>query len=74
MSQYYVFRINYEESWQPLVRSAIDKGELRQGWRMQQGTDSLRVDQGESAFLKAWDKIWPGSKTKTTITFRFPPM
>lgn len=62
MPKYYVFRINYEESWQPLVRSAIDKGELRQGWGMQQGTDSLRVDQDESAFLKAWDKIWPGSE------------
>lgn len=62
MPKYYVFRINYEESWQPLVRSAIDKGELRQGWGMQQGTDSLRVEQDESAFLKAWDKIWPGSE------------
>lgn len=62
MPKYYVFRINYEESWQPLVRSAIDRGELRQGWGMQQGTDSLRVDQDESAFLKAWDKIWPGSE------------
>lgn len=50
---YYVFRINYEESYK-LIRENALKGELRQGW----GAEEMSVNNSCTEFKDAWYRVW----------------
>jgi len=52
---YFVFRINYEDAFYPVLRDEIMiHGRLRQGW----GADGMTLLQPKETFIDAWKQVW----------------
>lgn len=51
---YYVFRINYNETYHLLVKEIFSSHKLRQGW----GCEGMDIRQSFESFLDGWIKAW----------------
>lgn len=67
MSNYYVFRINYDDNFKLIRNELINNHLLRQGW----GTYDMAVDSGYDAFKAGWQAHWEKDLKDDTMRFRY---
>ncbi len=67
MSNYYVFRITYDDNYKLIRDELIKNHYLRQGW----GTYDMAVDSGFDTFKAGWQKHWEKDLPDETMLSRF---
>ena len=67
MSNYYVFRINYDDNFARIRNELINNHLLRQGW----GTYDMAVDSGYDAFKAGWQTHWEKDLPDETMRPRY---
>lgn len=64
---YYVFRINYAEHYNDLVKELFLNHKLRQGW----GCDGMDIRNSLDAFREGWKKAWGGDYDEGKVNKKY---
>ena len=67
MSNYYVFRINYDDRFKLIRRELVNDHLLRQGW----GTYGMALDSSYDAFKAGWQSEWENNLPDETMRARY---
>ena len=67
MSNYYVFRINYDDRFKLIRRELVNHHLLRQGW----GTYGMAIDSSYDTFKAGWQSEWEKDLPDETMRARY---